>query len=493
MLEEICQKTNAFIASMPKELRKGYGQFFTSIETARFMASLFDIPANEKSISILDAGAGSGILSIAVAERILQENKVIKVCITCYENDPNVLPLLKSNLDSLTKKYPRASFEILNSNYIVSQKDSFNESLFATNELKKYDFVVGNPPYKKISKDAPEALAMPAVCHGAPNLYFLFAAMGIFNLKDEGELVYITPRSWTSGAYFESFRRYLVENTSIERIHLFESRTEVFDKESVLQETMIFKLRKQKTHQSSICISTTNGNGDFSQINYLDAPYKAVVSPVTNFIYLPSSMESLATLKKIGAFKNTLPSLGLKMKTGLVVDFRVPELLESEKNIDNVPLFYGRHIRDGKVSFPVGIENEYVSNAKQSLLQKNRNYLFVKRFTSKEEKRRLQSGIYLKRKFPDYSYISTQNKINFIDGETELSECTVYGLYVLFNSSLYDSYYRILNGSTQVNSTEINAMPVPDMDVIQNMGRRLIKSMDLSEANCNTILQEACA
>ena len=141
----------------------------------------------------------------------------------------------------------------------------------------------------------------------------------------------------------------------------------------------------------------------------------------------------------------------------------------------------------------MGIENEYVSNAKQSLLQKNRNYLFVKRFTSKEEKRRLQSGIYLKRKFPDYSYISTQNKINFIDGETELSECTVYGLYVLFNSSLYDSYYRILNGSTQVNSTEINAMPVPDMDVIQNMGRRLIKSKDLSEANCDTILQEACA
>ena len=85
--------------------------------------------------------------------------------------------------------------------------------------------------------------------------------------------------------------------------------------------------------------------------------------------------------------------------------------------------------------------------------------MFVKRFTAKEEHRRLQCGVYLARKHPEYTEISTQNKINFISGLRELSECVVYGLYVLFNSTLYDSYYRILNGSTQVNSTEINSMP----------------------------------
>ena len=30
----------------------------------------------------------------------------------------------------------------------------------------KYDFVIGNPPYMKIPKDAPEATAMPEVCYG---------------------------------------------------------------------------------------------------------------------------------------------------------------------------------------------------------------------------------------------------------------------------------------------------------------------------------------
>ena len=95
------------------------------------------------------------------------------------------------------------------------------------------------------------------------------------------------------------------------------------------------------------------------------------------------------------------------------------------------------------------------------------------------------------KKYPQYNMISTQNKINFIDGlVSELSECVVYGLYVIFNSSIYDTYYRILNGSTQVNSTEINAMPIPGIEIIQEIGRKLIKTKDLSEANCDKILEE---
>lgn len=80
-----------------------------------------------------------------------------------------------------------------------------------------------------------------------------------------------------------------------------------------------------------------------------------------------------------------------------------------------------------------------------------------------------------------YKKISTQNKINFMDGLlAEMLECLVCRLYVLFNSTLYDEYYRILNGSTQVNLTEINEMPVPDLKCIHEMGKRLMKSRDYS-------------
>lgn len=108
----------------------------------------------------------------------------------------------------------------------------------------------------------------------------------------------------------------------------------------------------------------------------------------------------------------------------------------------------------------------------------------------KEEQRRLQCGVYLAKKFPTYKAISTQNKINFITGLQGLSDCLVYGLYVVMNSTLYDNYYRILNGSTQVNATEINSMPIPPLTCIENMGKELIKLKDMSEENCDKILRK---
>ena len=124
------------------------------------------------------------------------------------------------------------------------------------------------------------------------------------------------------------------------------------------------------------------------------------------------------------------------------------------------------------------------------MVQPNTNYLFIRRFTAKEEKRRLQCGIYLAEQFPQYQTISTQNKINFIDNaDHTLSKDVVYGLYVLFNSTLYDVYYRVLNGSTQVNATEINHMPVPAISIIEELGRALLKQSDITEKPCNQILE----
>ena len=78
MLEKIIENTSEYIDSMPKMERKKYGQFFTSIETARYMAELFEIPEDQDKISILDAGAGSGILSCAMIEiKILTQNIII--------------------------------------------------------------------------------------------------------------------------------------------------------------------------------------------------------------------------------------------------------------------------------------------------------------------------------------------------------------------------------------------------------------------------------
>ena len=494
MLEKVIELTNGYIDTMPKKERKKYGQFFTSMETARFMANLYDITSDMTKISVLDAGAGSGILACAFLERMERLPFVEEIEVTCYENDENVLRLLEANLRYCQEKSTKkVSFFIIKENYILNQYLDFNYMIGGNPNPKKYDFVIGNPPYMKIPKDAPEAIAMPEVCYGAPNMYFIFAAMGLFNLKDEGEMVYIIPRSWTSGAYFKRFRQYFLTEGKLEHIHLFVSRNKVFDKEDVLQETIIIKVRKTHVNPAQVKITSSKSNEDFNELTFLTVPYDLVVAGEDYYVYLVTNDEEVTVLKRLHKFNQTLPEIGVKMKTGLTVDFRNRDILRDEEEEGAIPLFYSQHIKQGTVQFPIQKEHEYVVTDQPGLMQDNKNYLFVKRFTAKEEPRRLQCGIYLAKNYPQYTKISTQNKINFIDGLLgEMSECLVYGLYVLFNSTLYDEYYRILNGSTQVNSTEVNSMPVPDMESIQEMGRKLMKSKDLSERNCNLILEGYC-
>ena len=95
MLEKIIELTNEYIESMPKKERKKYGQFFTSMETARFMSGLYNFDEKTGKVSVLDAGAGSGILSCAFIERLETIDSIQEIELTCYENDENVLPLLK--------------------------------------------------------------------------------------------------------------------------------------------------------------------------------------------------------------------------------------------------------------------------------------------------------------------------------------------------------------------------------------------------------------
>lgn len=479
LLADIINSTESFVASIPKENRKQYGQFFTAEKTAVYMAKMFDFDIGKSQLKILDAGAGTGLLSAAIIERLVELGYKGHLFLVCYETDPNVLPILIKNLE-LMKKEAEFSFLVLSENYITSQQF---ELLFDEN-ANQFDYIIGNPPYIKLHKSAPEALAMPQVCHGSPNLYFLFWAMGIYNLKENGELVYIIPRSWTSGAYFEKFRKYLFQQTAIQEIHLFTSRDKVFKQEPILQETMIIKVKKTKVKPVNILVSSSS-TSDYDDLHEYSVPYNTIVSK-NNYVFLVTNNNEAEVLNRMSKLKYTLPDLNLKMKTGIIVDFRTREVLRNDCENDAFPLFYSSHIQEGKVVWPIGKQGEYIVTDKQSFLQPNGNYLFVKRFTTKEEKRRLQCGMYRQKDYPQYKYISTQNKINYIACQ---SLCLLYGMYALFGSLLYDQYYRILNGSTQVNSTEVNTMPVPDRTTIEEMGKELM-TMVVNEENCNKIVNK---
>lgn len=98
------------------------------------------------------------------------------------------------------------SYVLVNSDFVLYFSKSFEEN----NPTLHFDLTIGNPPYKKILKSDPVAKAVPSIIYGAPNLYFIFTSIALHTIKSNGELVFIIPRSWTSGVYFKKFREYLL-------------------------------------------------------------------------------------------------------------------------------------------------------------------------------------------------------------------------------------------------------------------------------------------
>ena len=142
MIDYVTTATTKYIEQMPKAQRKKYGQFFTSKETAVFMAELFDLQSVLGPVSILDPGAGSGILSTALIERMQRVASITKIELVCYESDTNILELLRSNLDWVcdhaTKKI---KYKIISDNYILSQVADYNHMLWESPNPPKFDCI----------------------------------------------------------------------------------------------------------------------------------------------------------------------------------------------------------------------------------------------------------------------------------------------------------------------------------------------------------------
>ena len=436
------------------------------------------------NIKILDAGAGTGILSIALLEKLNKEEDIQNIEIDLYENDLEIIPILEKNMAETKEKVSKLTkYNILKENFILSNKET------------SYDIIISNPPYKKIGKNDIEAKEMSEVIYGQPNLYFLFMTKAMRLLTNNGEMIFIVPRSWTSGAYFKKFRQVFLDNVRLTDIHLFISRDKVFNKENVLQETMILKAIKTKEIKNTIHITQSYSNEDFEELKSYNIDYNVCVEKDNErYVYLPIDNTDIEVLETIKSFHTKLEDIGLKLKTGLTVDFRNEEYLTNNASNNSVPLFSSIHFNKGFVKFPSKEDElQYVSKDNTALLQKNTNSLFIKRFSSKEEKRRIQPVMFFKKDFANYEYISTENHINFIGSidKKDINEDVIYGLYGIYNSTLYDKYYRILNGSTQVNATEINNIPIPNENIIKNIGKRLQEKVNITTEICDNVLLEA--
>ena len=488
LLDYSFRLSNIYKENQQKDVRKGKGQFFTAPNIAKFMASLANIEKQE--IRILDPGAGTGILTAAIFDLIINNSKnPMKIYLDVYETDKSIISLLNSFLleskRELSNHNHYLSFNIYDKDFVITNsyyiEGTLKNGLF--NNKRLYDIVISNPPYFKLSKNSPEAISLISLVNGQPNIYAFFMAISAAMLNNEGQMIFITPRSFCSGLYYSKFRKWFVNHVMLSNIHLFSSRKNVFSNEDVLQENIIIKGIKNngEINPNNLVKITTSEDDTFIDLESIEVPYSKIIYKRNGdlYIFIPTSELDLEIFESLDKFPHIMKHLNFGVSTGPVVPFRTKEnliysLKENTENI--VPLLWMHNFVNFELTWPVFKNGNAIAIKKnedtRGLLIKKGNYVILKRFGSKEQKRRLQAAVLLEEDFKDFSCIGLENRLNYIHKKNgNLTKEEALGIATILNLNITDLFFRMLNGHTQINANELNALPLPALNKIIEIGR----------------------
>jgi adenine-specific DNA-methyltransferase len=470
----------AFSRATSRADRSAIGQFLTPAPIARFMASLFE--RSVPTARILDPGAGSGSLFAALVEQLISKPdrpEVIEV--VAYEIDQNIMPHLEKTIELCRQLCAETGVVFQGTmcceDFISAAAAQLHDNLFEVTR-DSFTHVILNPPYKKINGQTQTRRILNSAGIETSNLYAAFVWLATYLTCPGGEIVAITPRSFCNGPYFRRFRKALLGLVDLRHIHTFESRKAAFADDSVLQENVIFHAIRDEHRKGTVRISVSRGLG-FGDMHVREVPFREVVVPDDRdaFIHLIEEDDGRQVMEHMSRFDMTLAELGLEVSTGRVVDFRAREFLRKDPEPGTVPLIYPCHFEDGFVRWPLKSAkkpNAIVSSDQtEDLLVPAGYYVLTKRFTAKEERRRIVGAIYDPTRI-DAPYVGFENHLNYFHSRGRgLPPDLARGLAVFLNSSLLDRYFRLFSGHTQVNATDLRKVRYPSREQILQLGREI--------------------
>ena len=182
-------------AALEKNSRKNLGQYFTPHDMATFMLSLSNV--NQDSF-VLEPSAGDGVFIKLLEDRGCRH-------IDGYEIDPQ----------------------------LASRNECVKCESFVGAEIsKRYDLVIGNPPYirwKNLDDRFKEELARNTLWNQYFNSLcdysYIFMLKSVELLKDGGELIFICPEYWMNTTNSQTLRDYFVEHGYFSDFYIFNAPT----------------------------------------------------------------------------------------------------------------------------------------------------------------------------------------------------------------------------------------------------------------------------
>ena len=482
MLSAIEQTRLQLSKSTDAKKKSSLGQFFTSASTATFMAGLF--PDGRGRCHLLDAGAGIGSLSAAFLERW----NTAGFNFQCVELDAfEIDESLHAYLDQTLGKYmkiPGFVPTIRKIDFIHAATEWLSGS-FLAEEFQQYTHAILNPPYKKINSNSSHRLALRRVGIETVNLYSAFVALSIALCAPGGQIVAIIPRSFCNGTYYRPFREFVLANTAIRHMHLFDARNKAFRDDNVLQENIIIRV-ECGAEQGPVTVSTS-ADDTFMNLTTRSFPFDQIVfsDDAERFIHVPTSLSD--SIKFTPAIRHTLADLSISVSTGPVVDFRLKEYLRDMPEPGCVPLLYPCHFNSCGPTWPVSGTKKPNAIRHNDVTEKwlfpTGYYCVVRRFSSKEEKRRIVASVVDPEVFDNVTLLGFENHLNlFHENKSGMPKALAHGLSVFLNSTPVDENFRRFSGHTQVNATDLRLIKYPSRNKLIELGTWAMQRGDLTQA-----------
>lgn len=393
-IEEYTKESIDYLKNTDIKKRKKLGQYFTPKSIRELLLS--KLPKKDNA-DILDPACGSG-------EFLLSCKKYFKNPILYgFDIDKKLINIASK----LVKNASIKNFDFLNIDI----------------NKKKYDYIIGNPPYFELKLNEEIKKKYFDIIKGRVNIFSLFIKTGLDLLKDGGYLAYVVPPSMNNGAYFSKLREYIIKNSSLEYLHIIDGADNFH---LANQKVMLIILKKTNSKKSSKYIFKKKGIMIFTENKkFLNKAYKNTVS---------------------------LKDIGYTVKTGSIIWNEHKEKLTNDKN-NSTLLIWASNINNGKIiiGYTKG-KPQYIKNVSNDLIIKSR-VVVVNRITGSSKDINIKAAIVNEKEFV------CENHVNVIY-MSKNANCN-YSLEDIFKA-LQDKtnikVMRLISGNTQISKTELERL-----------------------------------
>lgn len=487
---------SAYAAMLPQIYRSEFGVYYTPPElVARLIGQASNAGVDWTTCRILDPACGGGAFLAPVARQILATLPDVTPAILVrnvatrlkgYEIDPFAAWLSQVTLEAVMLETCRAANAELP--VCVEVCDSLRRRL----PRERFDLVIGNPPYGRVTLPPALRETFRDGLYGHANLYGLFTDLAGRLTRRNGVIAYVTPTSFLAGGYFRNLRRLIAKNARPFSIDFVVNRKGIFD--GVLQETLLATYkRNSKSSRALVSEIEPDGRGG---VTCQSCGHFVLPPSATEPWIIARSPEQVDLVARLRRMPDRLRDWGYKVSTGPLVWNRFKEQLQDRPAKCRVPLIWAESVTsDGHFEFRAKRKNHrpyFEIKAGDDWLVTRAPCVLLQRTTAKEQSRRLIAAD-LPQSFLDShgGAVVIENHLNMLRPVSIKPRVEPAVLAGFLNSRAADRAFRCVSGSVAVSAFELEALPLPSPDDLDELAKLIVQraDRDMIEAECDRLLQ----